>query len=137
MGHFSRRKPRVQGIGIGFWVVRTQGGTRAPGGGRLETPQAGGTGRQSDLVWKAALPHTEKVVLLYLLDRVGPGGYAHLSLREIAQSTGLARRTAIYVLQRLRERGVISWTAAPGQVSAYQLNPKGLESLARRDNVPL
>jgi len=83
----------------------------------------------NNLLWKAQLPPTEKLVLLYLLDRSNAEGRSWPLVDTIALETGLSRRTVLGALKRLRERGVLSWESH-GRGNVYQVHPEALEGLA-------
>ncbi len=67
------------------------------------------------------LEPSEKLLLLYLLDRSDQNGVCWPSLQTISRHTGLSRWGVQKVLKRLRDRGYLSWEQE-GYSNTYRLN---------------
>ncbi|MBV9010646.1 MAG: hypothetical protein JO272_01125 [Pseudonocardiales bacterium] len=64
----------------------------------------------------------EKAVLLILAAAVDGSGMCTMPTRLIADQANTDRRTACRILDRLRDRGLIEWTAGAGRApSTYRL----------------
>ncbi|BDG27210.1 hypothetical protein TthSNM66_18460 [Thermus thermophilus] len=68
--------------------------------------------RYNHYVWGSPLSPSEKLLLLYVLDRCDENGTCWPSLNTISRDTGFSRRGVIQILERLRALGVLSWHVA-------------------------
>lgn len=59
------------------------------------------------------LKPTERLILVYIRALIAEKGAAFPSYETIAQKVGISRRTAIYAVKRLTERGLIDKTVRP------------------------
>ncbi|MGH3795980.1 MAG: helix-turn-helix domain-containing protein [Candidatus Dormibacteria bacterium] len=64
----------------------------------------------------------EKAVLLILAAKADPSGTCSLSTRTIAAGVDISQATARRTLERLRNRGLVSWSSGSGRSPAtYRL----------------
>jgi len=64
--------------------------------------------KEQELIWKAPLRPSEKLVLLYMeAHRNREARWCEVSFTELSRATGYTRRSVIHVVQRLKARGLV------------------------------
>jgi len=113
-----RQAGLVERNGAGYYLAVPPSGVPLGSTGKAADRRPPLPGKQAvmvywkNLVWKARLPSTEKLVLLYLLDRSNAEGRSWLLVDTIASET------------------VLSW-GFHGRGNVYQVHPEALEALAQ------
>ena len=103
------------------------------------TRQAGSSVRPWDLIRVVVSPAfpggaLERIVFLAFARHADENGVCWPSLSTVARETGLSVNCVAKSVHRLRDVGLLSWVARPGDVSLYHVDQSALANLLVRRN---